>query len=85
MSFRDILSTDRAIYNNSQKEAECIDKDKNKLKKEKINKVSLIAFTKNDVGNAFWNQIGWTKREDLNYYEFTLNEVPAFVSVFPES
>lgn len=44
------------------------------LKKEKINKVSLIAFTKNDVGNAFWNEIGWTKRLDLNYYDFTLNE-----------
>lgn len=45
----------------------------NALKKENINKVSLIAFTKNDIGNAFWNQIGWTKREDLNYYDFTLN------------
>ena len=44
------------------------------LKKEEINKVSLIAFTKNDIGNAFWNEIGWTKREDLNYYDFTLNE-----------
>ncbi|MBC5745417.1 GNAT family N-acetyltransferase [Lachnospiraceae bacterium MD308] len=44
------------------------------LKKEKINKVSLIAFTKNDIGNAFWNEIGWTKRRDLNYYDFTLNE-----------
>lgn len=44
------------------------------LKKEGINKVSLIAFTKNDVGNAFWKEIGWTKREDLNYYDFTLNE-----------
>ena len=44
------------------------------LKEEKINKVSLIAFTENDIGNAFWNEIGWTKREDLNYYEFTLNE-----------
>lgn len=44
------------------------------LKKEKINKVSLIAFTKNDIGNAFWNEIGWTKRQDLNYYDFTLNE-----------
>lgn len=44
------------------------------LKEEEINKVSLIAFTRNDVGNAFWKQIGWTKREDLNYYEFTLNE-----------
>ena len=44
------------------------------LQAEGINKVSLIAFTKNDVGNAFWNRIGWTKREDLNYYDFTLNE-----------
>ena len=44
------------------------------LKEEKINKVSLIAFTENDIGNAFWNEIGWTKRLDLNYYDFTLNE-----------
>lgn len=44
------------------------------LKEERINKVSLIAFTKNDIGNAFWKTIGWTKREDLNYYDFTLNE-----------
>ena len=43
------------------------------LRKEKINKVSLIAFTKNDIGNAFWKEIGWTKREDLIYYDFTLN------------
>ncbi|MCR5399149.1 MAG: GNAT family N-acetyltransferase [Lachnospiraceae bacterium] len=43
------------------------------LQSEGINKVSLIAFTKNDVGNAFWKEIGWTKREDLNYYDFTLN------------
>lgn len=41
---------------------------------EGINKVSLIAFTKNDIGNAFWKQIGWTKREDLNYYDFVLNQ-----------
>ena len=46
----------------------------NALKEEHINKVSLIAFTQNDIGNAFWKCIGWTKREDLNYYDFTLNE-----------
>ena len=45
----------------------------NALKKENISKVSLIAFTKNDVGNKFWRCIGWTKREDLNYYDFVLN------------
>ena len=39
-----------------------------------INKVSLIAFTANDAGNAFWKQIGWTVRTDLNYYQFVLNE-----------
>ena len=44
------------------------------LKKENINKVSLIAFTRNDIGNAFWKEIGWGRREDLNYYDFTLNE-----------
>ena len=48
------------------------------LHDERINKVSLIAFTKNDVGNAFWNKIGWTKRHDLNYYDFTLNEENIF-------
>lgn len=44
------------------------------LKIEQINKVCLIAFAKNDVGNAFWNTIGWTERLDLNYYDFVLNE-----------
>ncbi len=45
----------------------------NTLKKEEISKVSLIAFTANDIGNAFWNTIGWTRRQDLNYYDFVLN------------
>jgi ribosomal protein S18 acetylase RimI-like enzyme len=39
-----------------------------------INKVSLIAFTTNEAGNAFWNKIGWTKKTNVNYYEFELNE-----------
>lgn len=43
------------------------------LRAEKINKVTLIAFTDNDLGNAFWNTIGWTKREEYNYYDFVLN------------
>ena len=43
------------------------------LKKIGINKVALIAFKNNDVGNAFWTKIGW-KMSNANYYEFTLNE-----------
>ena len=39
-----------------------------------VNKVSLIAFTTNEAGNAFWNKIGWTKKTNVNYYEFVLNE-----------
>ena len=51
------------------------------LKAEEINKVRLIEFNKNDIGNAFWNRIGWTKRQDLNYYDFSLNEanITAFI------
>ncbi|MBP3678660.1 MAG: GNAT family N-acetyltransferase [Agathobacter sp.] len=44
------------------------------LQEEDINKVSLIAFQKNEGGNQFWRKVGWTFREDLNYYDFTLNE-----------
>lgn len=43
------------------------------LKAENISNVSLIAFTENDLGNTFWQRIGWTKRNDLNYYDFVLN------------
>ena len=46
----------------------------NALKKEHINKAALIAFTENDIGNAFWNKIGWCGRTDLNYYDFVLND-----------
>lgn len=44
------------------------------LQAEQINKVNLIAFKSNQVGNHFWKGEGWTFREDLNYYDFTLNE-----------
>ncbi|MEG0962609.1 MAG: GNAT family N-acetyltransferase [Lachnospiraceae bacterium] len=43
------------------------------LQEEKINKVCLIAFKNNQVGNQFWKSVGWTIREDLNYYDFVLN------------
>ncbi|MCI9149466.1 MAG: GNAT family N-acetyltransferase [Lachnospiraceae bacterium] len=44
------------------------------LRAEHISKVNLIAFRTNEVGNQFWKRVGWTFREDLNYYDFTLNE-----------
>lgn len=44
------------------------------LQAEEINKVNIIAFKSNELGNHFWKEEGWTFREDLNYYDFTLNE-----------
>lgn len=44
------------------------------LKKEGISKVNLVAFVKNQLGNDFWKGQGWTLREDLNYYDKTINE-----------
>ncbi len=44
------------------------------LQKEQVNKVSLIAFKDNEAGNCFWKSVGWTFRQDLNYYDFTLND-----------
>lgn len=43
------------------------------LRQEGISKVNLVAFTSNEVGNRFWKSMGWTFREDLNYYDCTLN------------
>ncbi len=44
------------------------------LQAEEINKVHLIAFKRNTVGNHFWKQVGWDMRDDVNYYSFDLNE-----------
>ena len=44
------------------------------LNTEGVSKVTLVAFTTNKGGNAFWEHIGWTPRSDLNSYEFMLNE-----------
>ena len=44
------------------------------LKKEKISKVNLIAFKKNEVGNRFWQKLGWKYCDNVNYYECVLNE-----------
>lgn len=44
------------------------------LQEEHINKVNLIAFRTNEIGNRFWQGLGWSFREDVNYYECVLNE-----------
>jgi ribosomal protein S18 acetylase RimI-like enzyme len=45
------------------------------LKAEDINKVLLVAFKKNESGNRFWESMGFTLREDLNYRNKVLTEL----------
>ena len=43
------------------------------LKKEEINKVALVVFDSNDLGNKFWQALGFDKRDDLIYRNLTIN------------
>ena len=40
-----------------------------------ITKVALVAFSRNEVGNAFWEKMGFTVREDLVYRNRALVEM----------
>ncbi|MCO7124576.1 GNAT family N-acetyltransferase [Sporolactobacillus shoreicorticis] len=46
----------------------------NALREEDINKVALVVYATNQTGNAFWQSIGFTKREDLIYRNLSINE-----------
>ncbi|WP_209511127.1 GNAT family N-acetyltransferase [Sedimentibacter acidaminivorans] len=43
------------------------------MKEEGINKVALVVFKTNDIGNTFWKSSGLEERNDLNYYNISLN------------
>lgn len=40
-----------------------------------IHKTALVVFERNDVGNRFWEKMGFTVREDLVYRNKTLTEM----------
>lgn len=40
-----------------------------------INKVALVVFDKNEDGNSFWEQLGFTVREDLVYRNKSITEM----------
>ena len=45
------------------------------LKANGINKVALVVFDRNKDGNAFWEKVGFTFREDLVYRNKTISEL----------
>ena len=42
---------------------------------EGITKAALVAFARNEQGNAFWEKMGFTAREDLVYRNRALAEM----------
>lgn len=46
----------------------------NALQKEGINKAALVVFKSNEIGNRFWERVGFTQRDDLVYRNMSLNE-----------
>lgn len=45
------------------------------MEKLEINKVALVVFDRNDIGNAFWEKQGFTIREDLIYRNKELTDI----------
>lgn len=45
------------------------------LEKEGINKVALVAFERNEIGNGFWKKIGFEAREDLIYRDKSIHKL----------
>ena len=45
------------------------------LERQGINKVAMVVFEKNTNGNAFWERLGFTKRDDLIYRNKTITEM----------
>lgn len=43
------------------------------LEHEGINKVGLVVFKSNGIGNSFWQSQEWEERTDLRYYSKAIN------------
>ena len=52
-----------------------VDKVMQALDKDGINKVALVAFSKNEIGNIFWEKIGFNERTDLVYRNKNIHEL----------
>lgn len=51
-----------------------VDNAMDALEKEGITKVLMVVFKDNDNGNAFWEHLGFTVREDLYYRNKYINK-----------
>lgn len=52
-----------------------VDKALNALEQEGINKVALVVFERNKLGNSFWENMGFESRNDLVYRNKSIREL----------
>lgn len=52
-----------------------VDSAMQELKQCGINKVALVVFDRNENGNAFWEKLGFTVREDLIYRNKNIHDL----------
>ena len=74
-------------YRNQGIAKKLVDSAMNALDIEGINKVALVAFERNEIGNGFWENIGFTVRDDLVYRNKNIHElkrIDTWNSSFPE-
>lgn len=45
------------------------------LKKEGINKVAFVVFKNNELGNIFWDKLGFEERKDLVYRNKVISDI----------
>lgn len=62
-------------YRNQGIAKRLVDSAMDALDAEGINKVALVAFEKNEIGNCFWEKIGFEERNDLVYRNKNLHEL----------
>ena len=62
-------------YRNSGIGCQLVEKSKQTLRDCGIAKVSLVAFADNAAGNAFWEKMGFSRRDDLVYRNTELTAV----------
>ncbi len=55
--------------------AKLVDAALEALRAEGINKAALVVFARNEAGNAFWERMGFTAREDVLYRNRALAEI----------
>ena len=62
-------------YRNQGIAKKLVDNAMNALDKEGINKVGLVAFERNEIGNGFWENIEFVVRDDLVYRNKNIHEL----------